>query len=133
MKPCTKCGEDKPFIEYYKDSKVKDGHYNECKSCIKKRTAQWKRDNPEQAKNTHLKSLYGISSEEYNTLLEKQSGVCAICLTPFKSTRSTHLDHCHTSKKIRGILCANCNRGIGMLKESLQTLENAIHYLKTHS
>jgi hypothetical protein len=133
MKPCTKCGQDKPFIEYYKDSKIKNGHYGECKACIKKRSTQWKLNNPEQVRESQLKNLYGITAQEYNTLIEDQSGRCAICSKDFQSSKHTHLDHCHLTGKIRGILCSNCNRGIGLLKDSVQILENAVQYLNQHS
>lgn len=60
-------------------------------------------------------------------MLEDQGGVCAIC----EGGVDFVVDHCHTSGEVRGILCRTCNQGIGLLKESIKSLENAIKYLKS--
>ena len=76
--------------------------------------------------------MFGITLEEYNEILEKQNKVCAVCEKPETSQRLSFLsvDHCHKTNKIRGLLCNNCNRAIGLLKEDIETLEKAINYLK---
>lgn len=77
----------------------------------------------------NLKKKFNLSLKDYNNLLEKQQGVCAIC----KKTCSKQLavDHNHTTGKIRGLLCNNCNRGLGHLKDSIDNLKTAIQYLET--
>jgi glycerol-3-phosphate dehydrogenase len=84
-----------------------------------------------QSTNARLKREYGIDSEEYKSILEKQKGCCAICGTNECSVKRVFsVDHNHTTKKVRGILCHNCNVLLGNAKENISILENAITYLK---
>ena len=97
---------------------------------------EWRRSNPDKARNSDLKKLYGITLDEYNALLEKQSGVCAICrqsetMQIKGKTVKLAVDHCHGSGTVRGLLCTACNRAIGLLKHDKEILQAAIHYLKT--
>jgi len=72
-------------------------------------------------------SKYNISKTDFNNLLKKQDNKCALCLNDFKDTPS--IDHCHESGKVRGLLCNNCNRGLGMLQDSPIILKRALKYL----
>lgn len=69
---------------------------------------------------------YKISSEEYNSMLESQNNKCAICLNNFDLL---YIDHNHDTGKVRGLLCNNCNTGIGMLKDNFEIVKNAYEYL----
>jgi len=71
--------------------------------------------------------MYGITLEQFTTMREQQGGMCLIC---HKFMDKPHVDHCHATGKVRGLLCGNCNRGLGVFFENIQTLENAISYLK---
>jgi len=73
---------------------------------------------------------YGLSVEAYDALYEEQKGACAICSQPFKSTRDCNVDHDHVTGEVRGLLCHDCNTGIGSLGDDIQRLELAIAYLK---
>lgn len=150
-KVCKKCLIDKPLEEYYKASKAKDKHFYVCKECDSKRTRQYKIDNREKGVlysqnyrkkygekykdyniNCHYKSKYNITLEDYNTILALQDGKCAICGTT-KSTGISerfHVDHCHTTGKVRGLLCHDCNTGIGKLKDDIKLLTKALEYLE---
>ena len=75
------------------------------------------------------KTLYGITQDDYNLMLEKQQGLCAICKRPPKDDQILHVDHCHTTGKIRGLLCSSCNTSIGKLG-GISGLEAALDYLK---
>lgn len=75
-----------------------------------------------------FRSRYNITLEDFVALAEKQENKCAIC----GSVAPLTIDHCHKSGKVRGLLCGNCNRGIGCLKESIDNLKNAIKYLLFH-
>lgn len=78
----------------------------------------------------HLKNTYNLTVDEYNKIFQDQNGCCKICgkhQTEFKAKLA--VDHCHKTGKIRGLLCNNCNRGIGHLKESILLLKNAIKYI----
>ncbi len=74
-----------------------------------------------------LKSRYGITPEQFDELYNRQLGKCAICQQTYHST--LHIDHDHSNGKIRGLLCNNCNRGLGHFKDSTELLENASKYL----
>lgn len=80
-------------------------------------------------KKSVLKHKYGMSLEEYDTLLIKQESKCAICGDKEKLLA---IDHCHKTGKIRGLLCHLCNRAIGMMKDDTLILERAITYLKKY-
>ena len=84
-------------------------------------------------RKSSLKRKYGISLIEYNNMSASQDGLCAICSSKQKDhTRKLAVDHCHSTGKIRGLLCDFCNRGIGSMNDSVQTLESAIAYLKSN-
>ena len=80
-------------------------------------------------RKTYLKYKYGITPEEYDRLFEQQHGKCAIC---FKAPiyRKLDIDHEHTTNKVRGLLCNNCNQALGLLGDSILVLREAIHYLE---
>lgn len=105
---CLSCGERK-----------ENDNILHCNSCKRKRMG------------IRLKSLYGITIEEYDRLLSLQNHVCGIC-GKRETTKDgyLHVDHCHRTGKVRGLLCGMCNIGIGLLGESVETLERAIRYLK---
>jgi hypothetical protein len=75
-----------------------------------------------------LKTRFGISLEDYDALLAKQNGACAICKK--KSARSLCVDHCHATGLIRGLLCNKCNRGMGFFEDDAARLRKATAYLK---
>ena len=78
-------------------------------------------------------ALRGMSLEQFDEMLERQGGVCAICDQP-ESIKGSSLsvDHCHHSGKIRGLLCRNCNSAIGKLKDDPNLIESALEYLRGH-
>ena len=80
-----------------------------------------------------LWSRYGLHGHEYEDLLEYEDHKCAICGEPFTEDTVVCVDHCHTTNKIRGLLCASCNKGLGMFKDSVSFLFKAIKYLLTRS
>lgn len=81
-------------------------------------------------RNTILKSRYGITESDYYTMFSKQEGKCAICLVDYcLSKRSLDVDHNHSTGVVRGLLCNNCNRGLGHFQDSPLFLLNAYKYL----
>ena len=76
----------------------------------------------------HLKRRYGMSLLDYDALLALQGGVCAICGK--KSKRRLGVDHCHSSHKVRGLLCSKCNVGLGNYDDDTDRLRAAIAYLE---
>lgn len=97
---------------------------------------EYRKRTPEIHKRISLKKEFGITLEYYYSLLKEQNNVCAICKQPETLWNKRHLrpqnlsvDHCHTTGKIRGLLCNNCNRAIGMLKDNKNVLQAALDYL----
>jgi hypothetical protein len=82
-----------------------------------------------QNKSWQLKNKYGLTIEQYETLLALQGNSCSICQEPFSSSKDTHVDHCHTTGFVRGILCSNCNTALGLFKDDQTRLLMAVHYL----
>lgn len=106
--------------------------YKRDPEAYKARSKQWVIDNPEKTKERHLKRTYGITLQEYNDLLQKQQDLCSTCKT-HKSAfdYDLHVDHNHITGKVRGLLCGDCNRAIGMLKDSTTIVSNVLDYLKS--
>ena len=81
-----------------------------------------------------LKRYFGITIEEYNQMFNAQNGCCAICRkhqSEFK--RNLAVDHCHLTGQIRGLLCGECNTGLGKFKDNLELLDKAKEYLKNNN
>ena len=114
MKQCSKCGIQKSVSEFYKN---RGKPRNDCKICHEK------------SKIKSKLNVYGLTIEQYNELISKQNNCCAICKTIFSVKKHTHIDHCHLTNKVRGILCHSCNTSLGHFRDSIQTLKNAIEYL----
>lgn len=77
-----------------------------------------------------LKYNYNLTVEEYEAMYEKQERCCAICKDELPMHgKNVHVDHCHESGNVRGILCTRCNVGIGQLRHDPQIIEAAITYL----
>lgn len=78
-----------------------------------------------------IKRKFGMTPEDYEAMLERQNGCCAICRTDEPGGRGKwHIDHCHETNEVRGLLCQSCNMGIGQLKDDVNLLQKAIGYLK---
>lgn len=155
MKKCSKCGEIKEVLEFYKRSDG-DGYQSLCKVCMKKcrqvyRSDPVKRKREYEGRRQHRKNNsdyykvmdrkqnlqrnFGISVEQYEALLAAQNNVCAICKKPERAIlngkiKNLAVDHCHKTGKIRGLLCCACNRGVGMFNEDEKLCFEAASYLK---
>ena len=127
MKRCPKCMELKDISEFVKNSSCSDGTENTCKECRNARLADWYKETErsQRSRAYHLKNTYNMTLEEYDILLQEQSGGCAIC----GKTGQLHVDHSHITGKVRGLLCPTCNRGIGQLQEDSSLLRLAAAYL----
>lgn len=79
----------------------------------------------------HLKRTYGITPQQYDAMFTAQNGRCAICRVdePGSKLQRWHIDHCHATGTVRGILCAQCNVMIAMSREDASILEAGIRYL----
>jgi ribosomal protein S27AE len=99
----------------------------------RKKVRQWQQENKEKRKAQRLKP-YQISHEEYLAMLERQNRQCPICGHSDMSNPNIFplVDHCHKTKKVRGLLCLNCNQALGKMKDSPERLKAAIAYLETN-
>lgn len=144
---CKKHG----FIEG-KDLIKRENNYLRCRLCAYERNRTWEKKNPDkvrsQKRRTYLSNCdkYSeesrlrqrkITAEQYNELLLKQNSLCKICNKPeTKKMRKDgtesplSIDHCHSTNKVRGLLCNKCNSGLGFFKDSIELLQEAINYLK---
>lgn len=150
---CTRCGETKSEDEFHKRPDKKRGRHYHCKSCNSKYTTtdaarvrgrvkskrcrdKIKATDPEKYKRQwrawNLKKFYNLTIDDYNEMLAAQNGTCAICFQPPGNT-NFHVDHNHSSGKIRGLLCSACNTAIGLLNENPEILKSALAYLDRHS
>ena len=144
MKPCTWCGDmfnvkqmlkhiprcasnpnrRHPQINYTPMEHMKDIRDEHLSGAKRRR------------KNNYLKSIYGVGIDVYERLMEKQGGLCAICRRPPEGTnsrtKSLHLDHSHATGNIRGLLCHQCNLGLGALRDDTAILDAAKAYLLSY-
>lgn len=89
----------------------------------------WYARNRRTATGYKLQREYGISIETYETMLVAQGGVCAICKKACATGRALAVDHDHVTKEVRGLLCANCNNGLGRFNDSPALLREAANYI----
>jgi len=141
-KICAKCKINKSFDDFYKSKKgCKNGLTPRCKYCHYIQTREWRKKNKEKIPNycrKHgLKTRYGLSIEDFEKLKKFQNNCCAICgdipnIEKPSQANKLHVDHCHITGKIRGLLCHLCNRGIGLFRERKDLLQKGIDYLNLH-
>lgn len=139
-KVCTKCKTDKPYDDFRKNRRCRDGLSSWCKKCHQKGSADWaKREASKPSRrNSKLKQKYGITYEQYLTILTNQNGRCAICKRKPDDEKPLHVDHDHRCCEaerscgncVRGLLCGSCNRGIGLLQDSSVNCISAAEYLE---
>ena len=98
----------------------------------KKRMAGYYKDNEEKIFNRYLERTYDITYKDYQLLSEEQGGTCAICNCKCDTGKRLAVDHCHTTGKVRGLLCARCNRGLGNFDDDLDRLQASVLYLKKY-
>lgn len=112
--PCEDCGETKP-------------HHSQglCHRCYRALPA-----NRARVKGWNLKNRYGITAEEYDGMLKAQDGRCRGCPRTPEEAGTLHVDHCHKTGRNRGLLCGDCNRVLGLVRDEPETLERLAAYLR---
>ena len=141
-KECCVCNTRKPFSEFFNFKNKSDGKSYRCKSCDDKARKKWARNNPEKAhlssRERNLKHKYGVDLEWYEKQFKKQKYSCAICESKVNKTTGNRefwnfsVDHCHDSGKVRGLLCNNCNRALGLFQDNPKLIRKAADYVETH-
>lgn len=131
IKTCGRCREVKAYSEFTKSKATLDGLFNYCKLCRK--TYRDNEKEKEYQRRRHITRAYGITTDEYNKMWRLQKGLCSICGRSAKETSSKgdrlHVDHCHETGVVRGLLCSPCNHGLGHFGDDISRLANAISYL----
>jgi hypothetical protein len=141
MTICSRCKEDKPKDEFFKQTKRPSGIQVHCKVCSREVTQEWRAAHPERTKelnkryydktglSNHRRRAYGLSPEEVQVMEKRQESRCALCglqATPL------HVDHDHETGLVRELLCRGCNHGLGNFLDNTDLLRKAIDYLERH-
>lgn len=152
MKTCRKCltHKDADLFEsgrrICKDCRREDHKktYEANKDKYKMKAKDWLKNNPEKykeyqkasrlnrkpkARDYYLRRRFGITLETFEQMSAEQNHTCKICGQKELTYKNLNVDHCHETGKIRGLLCTSCNTALGLLKDNLQNLQNAIRYL----
>lgn len=124
-KICSFCKIELDVSNFSKRLRSKDGLRNRCKKCDRTAEKTYRNKNPSQRYFNSIRQKHNLTKEDYEKLLKKQNYKCAIC----QEYEKLVVDHCHTNLKVRGLLCQKCNSGLGMFKDNLESLKNAIKYL----
>lgn len=150
-KVCSACKVEKPLSDYGKQPRYRDGYRNQCNRCRSLATAayfktpagkesikrtracpQWR----EKAAWKKREEKHGISRYEYDAMLASQGGCCAICRRDNPGTSkgldTFHIDHCHVTGRIRGLLCQGCNTSLGKLGDTPEALLRAYQYVSAN-
>jgi hypothetical protein len=125
-KRCATCKQWKPPTEFRAASRTADGFDSRCIGC---------------SHDLSIRKLYGIGADRYTAILAAQGGGCAICGGTNESGRAMAVDHDHRccpgqracGNCVRGLLCSNCNMGIGLLQDNPARLDAAAAYLRRHA
>lgn len=114
-KYCHGCGKVKSHSEWHRKTSSPDGLVSRCRSCraIDNRVG-------------HLKRQYGLTPAELDALVAEQQGVCCICL----AAPAEHVDHCHKTGRVRGVLCFSCNAALGQFKDRPDAIRRAAAYVE---
>ncbi|XVV08933.1 endonuclease VII domain-containing protein [Actinoplanes sp. CA-131856] len=123
---CPDCETIKPLAEFARTKASKNGYHTYCRLCHNARGRETKERLYGGNREYHLRHRYGITDADAKEMLAEQGGVCAICGTPDPQ----HVDHDHRTGWVRGILCFNCNGGLGQFRDNPVFLAEAITYLK---
>lgn len=129
---CTKCGQTQPLDHFYKAA----GNEYRCKVCQAAYQREWARQrkarlgfvkhrHPDRERQYRFRKRYGLTAATYAALLAAQGNMCALC----RRRPPVEVDHDHATGVVRGLLCAPCNHGLGLLGDTPEALHRAITYL----
>lgn len=142
---CSKCERLLPLTEFAVKRSSHTKLAARCNRCRSKPAVTWNLRYPERVKAAQrrfiesgnarlgrLRRQYGLDAADFASWARRQGDVCAICREPGSSTRGArlHVDHDHSTGLVRGLLCTNCNRGLGYFKDSVERLIDAAEYLE---
>jgi hypothetical protein len=126
LKRCPDCGQRKPLTEFPRNRRSKDGRHSYCKPCHNARGKETKDRLYGGSRHYHLKRRYGIGAAEVDAMIAAQGSACLVCGRPDPE----HVDHDHETGAVRGVLCFNCNGGLGQFGDDPDRLRSAARYLE---
>ena len=140
MKICTKCKTEKPLSEYSHERAKgrKPSLQPRCKTCSSEDTRNWRKSQDiDKLKDRYLQRTYGVTLQWYQDTLALQHNACPLCRCAFTfhgelNADSPVVDHDHATGKVRGIICNECNRGLGYFHDNPDALRKAATYLEEH-
>ena len=133
---CKKCNKTKPLTDFYKTGRKNgDERAYECKECAKARVKKSHRNDPDRARDRHLRRTYGLSLADFNRMVLEQGSKCACCGTdkPGGQHGQWNVDHDHITGDVRQLLCKDCNIVLGIVEDSPEHLYKLINYVLRHS
>jgi Autographiviridae endonuclease VII len=147
---CTRCHEVKPLDDFYPNGKK--GRHSRCKPCANQATIESRqrhdplrvrgresdvrrkaKKTPRQIKDSNLRRTYGITVEQFEEMEQAQGGLCAACGRPPRGRGKNlvlHVDHCHETGRVRGLLCSKCNLAMGNADDDPALLRALADYLE---
>lgn len=128
MKTCCVCKIELLLTDFHLDKKSKDGHVSRCKECTKKYTREWYRNCAHKIRYRAVQ--LGLDPDEIEAYFNAHDGACEICGRQPRNGYQLSIDHDHATGKFRGLLCNQCNTGLGQFQDSPGVLTNAIAYLR---
>ena len=129
MKLCLGCNQEKPSDDYYPRKNRSSGLESRCKDCYKIYKTEYRKNNKEIIRAQNKRRVPGWDIDRYNSQLESQGNVCAICGDSEPASRDWCQDHDHETNEPRGLLCNRCNAGLGYFRDNPEYLQSAIEYL----
>lgn len=137
MKTCTKCKQELPLERFGLRSGGRT-YYSWCKTCNSQGANAWtkadRKANPgKYAARDKKEALakYGLTVDQFVAMWDAQGGVCLTCPKTLTGGPGGHaIDHCHTTGKVRGLLCSPCNKALGMVYDNPDTLRRLADYLE---
>lgn len=133
-RPCTQCGRRPPEAKFSTVVNRAGKRYRRswCSDCSVRHRRAWGAKNSEYLAQKNLEHRlrreYGLSPDAYAEMVAACESCCQICGQAVTG-KALHVDHDHTTGQVRGLLCQNCNRGLGMFQDNPQHLAKAIAYL----
>jgi hypothetical protein len=138
-KACAKCKQVLSLDRFSPHRRMRDGRQSYCKPCARtwhhehkdyvvRKNAAWKKANPDYARDHWRLRQLGASKEWVVAQIEKQGNKCAGCEKSFVGHRE-HVDHCHKTGTLRGLLCRECNLALGYVRDSEATLTRLAAYI----
>lgn len=128
-------GRESKYCQYCRDSARKSMQRIKTKEQRTEDHRKWRKGNTEYKRYMYeynLKKQTGLTLAEYEEISNRQEGKCLICqeIPPKNRFGRLHVDHCHKSKQVRGLLCSSCNTALGLFKDREDLMERAVEYLK---